>query len=99
MTQQQIQEQAEKYADSIVPNPSKYDAPFHTTRDRHDDITQTWEDCTKWMLANKKAISTKEASVFMWKWLNDKDMVDVILDNDDIKLLMADFANSLPLTS
>lgn len=41
-------------------------------------------------------VNTKTAKDFMWEWLNKKDMVDVVLDNDDIQLLMADFANSLP---
>ena len=43
-----------------MPNPSKYDATFHTTADRHDDITETWIDSAKWMQEQDKWISIEE---------------------------------------
>lgn len=35
MTKEQL---AEEYANSIVPNPDKHDAPYYTTRDKHEDL-------------------------------------------------------------
>ena len=46
-----------------------------------------------------KSVSIQDAKQFMWEWLNRADMLDVSLDNDDIQLLMADFANHLNTTT
>jgi len=38
MKDKSIEQLASEYANSIVPNPDKYDAPYYTTRDKHEDV-------------------------------------------------------------
>lgn len=47
-TEKEINDAAKIYAYSIVPSPDKYDAPYHTTLDRFNDLEEAFEEGIKW---------------------------------------------------
>ena len=55
----QIEELSLQYANSIVPNPHKYDAPYYTTRDRHEDLEEAFIKGAEW--GYQKALEERQS--------------------------------------